>query len=475
RPGLISDVDLHLLLPDDLASPAPDNPLGAAYEALYYGLEKVLGAQDPKPLKDFQHAGDVEHAMAFWEPKSNQMGSSYTGVDALRVYGLTARPVAGNADLFEEGVRPAYRQLLSRYRREILRGVILEREAQFESADSSLLRPDFKAGLGGVREYDTITWMSRFLFPRGAEGLVGLLTGWTVLAAQRRVSLPQLLRARQAFLRQARLRDRRVDFDQLSREEKIQYVQDAGLLFDTLVSLLQSYWLEVRRPQDPEYLPFFLASAGWRPRSAANVQRQLDEDLSRREGRLVAVRARRSGAEGMAEFAIEALRDRPGVLAVLSGLMAAHGFSIRAAEAQFERGRVFDRFYVHLGPLAAADKKAQDREIDRLGRAVENAAADVLAGERIELGRVAADFADAGRAYLFVLPRRHPVAATLAFFTGRAGARALTVLTSDRVLGGDEDQKEFLGTLHVITRWLAERGYNIVGDPSIRTQRGIVL
>ncbi|HMZ26892.1 MAG TPA: hypothetical protein PLM37_06185, partial [Elusimicrobiota bacterium] len=28
---------------------------------------------------------------------------------------------------------------------------------------------------------------------------------------------------------------------------------------------------------------------------------------------------------------------------------------------------------------------------------------------------------------------------------------------------------------HVITRWLAERGYNIVGDPSIRTQRGIVL
>ncbi|HMX43555.1 MAG TPA: hypothetical protein PKB12_07565, partial [Elusimicrobiota bacterium] len=136
---------------------------------------------------------------------------------------------------------------------------------------------------------------------------------------------------------------------------------------------------------------------------------------------------------------------------------------------------VFDRFYVHLGPLAAADKKAQDREIDRLGRAVENAAADVLAGERIELGRVAADFADAGRAYLFVLPRRHPVAATLAFFTGRAGARALTVLTSDRVLGGVEDQKEFLGTLHVITRWLAERGYNIVGDPSIRTQRGIVL
>jgi hypothetical protein len=339
-----------------------------------------------------------------------------------------------------------------------------------------MLEPDYKAGLGGVREYDNITWLSRFIYPWGSQGLVGLLGGWAAMALERRVSLKQLLLARRAYLRQARLRDREIPYALLTREEKIQYVRDAGVLFDTLVSLLQSYWIqprrssEARRGDDPEYVPLFLASAGWRPAPG-----HPNESVTAWRGQKIVVLVRRPKVENMAEITIEAVSDRPGVLAILSGLLAAQGLSIQAAEAAYEWGTVTDRFFVTMPALNVQEttRYAQER-IEDLGRRI-GERAETLFKNGVNIAAVAEDFKKKGLDYRFVLPEGAEAGQSLVFFHEGNGKRTLTLMTRDRAVGRGKDLKNGTGTLHVISRWFAENGYTIQGNPSVRTQEGVVL
>jgi predicted amino acid-binding ACT domain protein len=472
RPSLASDVDLNLVIPDGLTVPREE--IQAAVIDLGEALSGALRSpQDEKPLKSSETVQEIKSHMEFWEKDPVHSGDPNTGIHALRVHGLTARPVAGNTFLYRNEIRPFYAGIVKKRRMELLRRLTLERDFKLKQPATPMLEPDYKAGLGGVREYDNITWLSRFVYPWGSQGLVGLLGGWVAMSLEGRVSLKQLLRARGAYLRQARLRDRDVPYTQLTREEKIQYVQDAGILFDTLVSLLQSYWIqpgrdvEARRGEDPEYVPLFLASAGWRP--------DVRETVTAWRGQKITVNVRRPKVENMAEFTIVAESDRPGVLAVLSGLLAAQGLSIQAAEATYEGGRVTDRFFVTLPALKMAETADYaDQRIEDIGRKIVERA-EALFGDGVNIAGVAEDFRKKGLDYRFVLPEGVKNAQSLVFFHNGDGKRTMTLMTRDRAVGQGKDLKNGTGTLHVISRWLAENGYTILGNPSIRTQEGVVL
>ncbi len=429
RAAYRSDVDLMLVAPDRFkAEPGKENAeqieMNRALESFSDFVKDAFAAfmliMNPKMIakqfEDYSAVGSSETELKIFKETCTKY--------------ISAKFFAGDDKFYNDTIKPLVYGKLRQKADIIIKQLILERNNRYMS---DKWHETYKFGLGGVREWDMIEWLLEL------NGYAG---------GRSRIDPSRLEDARGSYYRQAYLRDRGTELAKLGEAEQIQYVRDAIRLFDLLVEVMRLLWRG-----EPKDLPIFLASGDWKTKLS-------DGDIAEMTGALTAAEQPIQTRivpynEEISEVVIAVKDDRVGLLAGMSGVLAANKANIQSARIQSPHGGVFNHFWVKGLPKVKAAEERFLQELDRDLKAV------FLQGKTVkEL------FNEKGIEYSFPFMGPPGDVPTVIFIKDAPNGQALTFLTQERAKPG---------LFHLITQWLADQEINIVESGTIRTEANVIF